>query len=95
MEEPYRSLLDPPKGEGPHQAMMALGMAHEMLAAFDWQEFLRAANHWDAAGWLYDPTKFRDSLNSDGWRQTKKLAEAAVAFVSAVGAIKAEMAPGK
>ena len=84
----YRSLLDPPHGEGPHQAMMAIGMAHEIMAAFQWEEFLDASRRWDSVGWLQDPTAFRDSLRSEGWSDIKALAEAAKRFVDDVGEIK-------
>lgn len=91
MEEQYRSLLDPPHGEGPGQAMMAIGLAHQMLAAFKWHEFIAAADRWDGFGWVQDPTAFRDSMHSADWQALKALAKAAAAFVAAVGELKEEV----
>ena len=85
---PRRSLLDPPRGEGPHEAMMSIGMAHEILARFQWGEFLDAPRQWDTAGRLQGPTAYRSSINSENWRDVKALAEAAHRFVREVGELR-------
>lgn len=94
-DTPPRSLLDPPKGEGPHQAMMAVGMAHDMLAQHNWDEFLEHVGRFNDAGAIFDPTAWQRAQNNPNWDAQRKLAEAARQFVREVADVKANLTSGE
>jgi len=76
-------------------SMQAIGMARLLMKHHeeDYRKLLRANEYMDNVGGLLNPTLYRDMLYSKGFKQQITLVKAALAFLSAVDAIAAELDP--
>lgn len=74
-------------------AMDAIGMAAQILTpqSDQYSALIEAERSMHSSLHITDPTLYRTALNSDGLQQQVKLAKAALAFVSAVQDVKAEI----